>query len=83
MSRLLVKPADSRQVHRITPESAGWKHVGGRGSVFDEQPPGVIYVPAGVSAEVTADTSVELAVCSAPGEGNSGSARMIAVWMKP
>ena len=120
MSRLLVKPADSKQVHSITPESAGWKHVGfelydlppgqdlllqqagrelclvvlsgmasvkvgqqlwkdvgGRSSVFDQQPPGVIYVPAGVSAEVTADTSVELAVCSAPGEGKSGSARLI------
>ncbi len=58
-----------------------WNGVGGRSSVFDEQAPGVIYVPAGVGAEVLADTSVELAVCSAPGQsngqGNSGQARII------
>jgi len=120
MGRLLVKPADTQQVHAITPHSAGWNHVGfelydllagtdlvlqqvgrelclvvlsgtasvkvgeqlwkgvgGRSSVFDEQAPGAIYLPAGVSAEVSADTLVELAVCSAPGEGNSGPARMI------
>ena len=120
MSKLLLKPAKTQQVHQITPDSAGWKHVGfelydlqpgqelvlqqtgrelclvvlsgtvgvrvgdqkwnglgGRKSVFDEMAPGAIYVPAGVSAEVSADTLVELAVCSAPGEGNSGSARMI------
>ncbi len=120
MSRLLVKPASAGQVHRITPDSAGWSHVGfelydlsageelvlrqagrelclvvlsgtasvkvdeqvwagvgGRGSVFDDQAPGAIYVPAGISAEVSANTKVELAVCSAPGEGNSGSARRI------
>ena len=28
MSRLLVKPAGKQQVHQITPESAGWQHVG-------------------------------------------------------
>ena len=28
MSRLLVKPASAGQVHRITPDSAGWSHVG-------------------------------------------------------
>ena len=62
-----------------------WNGVGGRGSVFDEQAPGVVYVPAGASAEVLADTVVELAVCSAPGQsndqsnepGNSGRARII------
>jgi 5-deoxy-glucuronate isomerase len=45
--------------------------------VFDEQPPGVIYLPAGEKAVVSAETAVELAVCSAPGEGGSGSARII------
>jgi len=120
MSRLLAKPADAQKVHHITPESAGWHHVGfelydletgqslvlqqagrelclvvlsgtvsvkvgeqlwndvgGRDSVFDNQAPGAIYVPAGLSAEVSADSAVELAVCSAPGEGKSGSARII------
>ena len=28
MSRLLVKPAGKQQVHQITPETAGWHHVG-------------------------------------------------------
>ena len=28
MSRLLVKPAPTQQVHNITPESANWEHVG-------------------------------------------------------
>ncbi len=120
MSRLLVKPARDQQVHRITPDSAGWKYVGfelydlqtgqelvlqqsgrelclvvlsgaasvkvgeqlwqgvgGRASVFDDQAPGAVYVPAGINAEISADTSVELAVCSAPGQGKSGSARLI------
>ncbi len=54
-----------------------WNGVGGRGAVFDEQAPGVVYVPAGGRVEVRADTSVELAVCSALGEGNSGAARMV------
>ncbi len=54
-----------------------WTGVGGRSSVFDEQAPGVIYLPAGEKAVVSADTTVELAVCSAPGEGGSGSARII------
>jgi 5-deoxy-glucuronate isomerase len=120
MSRLLAKPTDAQKVHHITPESAGWTHVGfelydlksgenlvlqqagrelclvvlsgtasvkvgeelwndvgGRASVFDDQAPGAIYVPGGISAEVSADSSVELAVCSAPGEGKSGPARII------
>jgi 5-deoxy-glucuronate isomerase len=54
-----------------------WTGVGSRSSVFDEQPPGVIYLPAGEKAVVSAETAVELAVCSAPGEGGSGSARII------
>ena len=120
MSRLLVKPGTEKQVHRITPDSAGWQHVGfevldlnegdseslqqngrelclvvltgsadievgesrwealgGRASVFDEQAPGAVYVPAGETARVTARSPVELAVCSAPGQGNSGPARSI------
>ncbi len=28
MSRLLAKPVHAQQVHQITPESAGWHHVG-------------------------------------------------------
>ena len=54
-----------------------WDDVGGRSSVFEDQAPGAIYVSAGELAEVTADTEVELAVCSAPGKGASGAARII------
>lgn len=54
-----------------------WTGLGGRSSVFDEQAPGVIYLPAGEKAVVAADTAVELAVCSAPGEGGSGPTRII------
>ena len=96
MSRLLVKPAEARLVHEITPTSADWEHVGfalydlkagenlrlqqpvrelclvvltgtvsvrvgeqtwngvgGRDSVFEDQAPGAIYVPAGERAEIT------------------------------
>jgi len=121
VSRLLVKPAKSRQRHDITPENAGWLYVGfalhelqagedislqqsgrelclviltgsanvqvgdqnwndvgGRQTVFEDKAPGAIYVPAGHSAQVTASTDIELAVCSAPGDGSIGSARQIA-----
>jgi len=54
-----------------------WNGVGGRNSVFDQQGPGAVYVPAGIEAEVSAETAIELAVCSAPGEGKSGPARQI------
>jgi 5-deoxy-glucuronate isomerase len=120
MSKLLVKPAHDKEVHNITPASAGWEHVGfalydlqagedisvqqpgrelclvvlsgtasvcagekiwnaigGRSSVFEDKAPGAIYLPAGERATITADTAVELAVCSAPGRGASGAARII------
>ena len=54
-----------------------WDDVGGRETVFEDKAPGAIYVPAGENAEVKAQTRIELAVCSAPGKGASGSARKI------
>ena len=120
MSDLLVKPSANSLVHDITPENAGWTHVGfalhdleaqqslsvsqagrelclvvltgtaniqvedqsfesvgGRESVFEDAAPGAVYVPAGKTAEITALSTVELAICSAPGQGNSGPARQI------
>jgi 5-deoxy-glucuronate isomerase len=114
MSSLLIKPDLSpaaAQVHRITPESAGWRYIGfevcdlrpqqalergapdreqclvllsgraavsvngqsfgtigGRRTPFEGKP-FAVYVPARGKVSVTADTSCELAVCSAPGEG--------------
>ncbi len=50
--------------------------VGGRNSPFEDQAPGAVYVPAGMAYQVTAIGPVELAVCSAPGEGR-GAARVI------
>jgi 5-deoxy-glucuronate isomerase len=52
------------------------KGLGGRNSVFDDQPPAAVYVPAGVEYSVTALTDVELAIGSAPGSGR-GSPRLI------
>ena len=122
MSKLLIKPSDTTQVHQITPQSASWKYVGfavhdlaagdtlqcqqegrelciviltgsanisvglqswtdvgGRESVFVDQPPGAVYVPAGETVDILALDGIEVAVCSAPGQGNSGSARLIDV----
>ncbi len=119
-SPLLVKPsATGGLVTDITPESAGWSHVGfkvyrlntgesasgasddrefclvwltgtgaasvdgndfgmmgGRTSVFEGEP-SALYVPAGSGWTVTAESDLELAVCSAPGAGKSGAARAI------
>lgn len=54
-----------------------WENIGGRNSVFEDKAPGVVYVPAGDSTTILADTAIELAVCSAPGNGGSGPARII------
>ena len=49
---------------------------GGRTTPFDGLP-GAVYVPAGSRYSVTAVTDLELAVCSAPGEGGTLPARVI------
>ncbi len=54
-----------------------WSDLGGRNSVFEDRAPGAVYVPAGEPARVSADSDIELAVCSAPGQGDSGAARKI------
>jgi len=46
----------------------GYIGIGGRKSVFEDKAPAAVYVPAGTAWQVTALTSVELAVCSAPGQ---------------
>jgi 5-deoxy-glucuronate isomerase len=59
--------------------SAGGKSfgiVGERMSPFQGKPWSV-YVPAGLRWSVTAETAVELAVCSAPGKAGGGEARLI------
>ncbi len=43
--------------------------IGERESLFEDKAPYSVYVPSGKSFRVTADTDLELAVCSAPGRG--------------
>jgi len=50
--------------------------LGGRASPFEDRAPGAVYVPAGVAYTVTARGAVELAVCTAPGNG-AGDVRAI------
>ena len=52
-----------------------FNRIGVRDSVFDG-PPTAVYVPAGVEYTVTAETALEFAVCSAPGDAN-GKVRLI------
>jgi 5-deoxy-glucuronate isomerase len=49
-------------------ESHRFTGIGGRLSVFDDAAPGAVYAPAGSRFKVTARDTVELAICSAPGE---------------
>ena len=51
--------------------------LGKRMSPFDG-PPAAVYLPAGSKWKVTAETALELAVCTAPGKINGLSARVIA-----
>jgi 5-deoxy-glucuronate isomerase len=51
--------------------------VGGRSSVFDDVPPGAVYVPAGARFSIIAVTGLEVALCSAPGRPGR-AARIIA-----
>ncbi|MCD9022808.1 5-deoxy-glucuronate isomerase [Cohnella silvisoli] len=53
-----------------------WTNIGKRMSVFEKTPPYSVYVPNGDRFEVQALTDLELAVCSAPGNG-SHEARLI------
>lgn len=48
--------------------------LGGRTSPFDAVPPDAVYVPAGSQYTVTARDSLELAVCSAPGQAGARGA---------
>jgi 5-deoxy-glucuronate isomerase len=40
--------------------------LGGRGSVFEDAPPGAVYVPPGCRIAIEAMTAAEIALCSAP-----------------
>ncbi|HLI65888.1 MAG TPA: 5-deoxy-glucuronate isomerase [Caulobacteraceae bacterium] len=51
-------------------------HVGGRSSVFEDAPPGVVYAPASLPIRITAANDAEVAIGTAPGAGG-GAARLI------
>ncbi|ATX78382.1 5-deoxy-glucuronate isomerase [Reinekea forsetii] len=46
-----------------------WSHIGERTSLFEQKAPYAVYVPPSDAYEVTAETDLELAVCSAPAMG--------------
>lgn len=52
---------------KITVDGKPLGEHGGRSSVFDDKPPGAVYVPPRARYSVEARDTVELAVCSAPG----------------
>ncbi len=61
---------------KVTAGTRNFGVLGERMSPFEGLPASV-YIPAGSRWAVTAETDVELAVCSAPGEGSSLPARVI------
>jgi len=65
-------------IANVTVGTETFNGVGSRMSVFDDQSPHAVYVPAGVAFEVTATTDLELSICTAPGK-SGGAAR----WIRP
>ncbi|MEB3103907.1 5-deoxy-glucuronate isomerase [Ferviditalea candida] len=61
----------------VSTASEQWNAIGRRMNVFEQTPPYSVYVPNGDFYKVVARTSLELAVCSAPGRGGH-TARLIA-----
>jgi len=51
----------------ITAGDQTWEHIGDRMDVFEDKRPYAVYLPANCPWSCTADDSVELAVCTAPG----------------
>jgi len=120
-SHLLAKAATGgREIVEVTPERAGWKHVGFRAlrlatgetetvatqerelclvvltgtvdvsidgvtypglgqrdSVFDPVSPAAVYVPPGRSVQILAQRDAEIALCSAPCDGQSRAVRVL------
>lgn len=57
-------------------EGAKWRDIGERRDVFDDRAPYAVYLPDGRGIDVTAHTTAEIGVASAPGPGNA-AARLI------
>ena len=54
----------------VKTRNAEFPGIGRRRSPFERTPPYAVYVPHHDRVEITADTDLELAVCSAPGNGD-------------
>jgi 5-deoxy-glucuronate isomerase len=54
----------------VTTPSACFENIGDRMSPFERKKPYAVYVTAGESIKVVANTALELAVCQAPGSGH-------------
>ncbi|WIX31702.1 5-deoxy-glucuronate isomerase [Salinicola sp. JS01] len=61
----------------VTSGDERWEAIGERMDVFEPVPPYAVYLPPGADYQVEALTPLELAVCSAPGQGRH-AARLIA-----
>lgn len=61
---------------RASADGSDFGSLGGRASPFEGEP-AALYVPAGSDWSVTAESDLELAVCSAPGEAGALPARVI------
>jgi 5-deoxy-glucuronate isomerase len=60
----------------VTAQGRTWRDIGRRTSVFADEAPDAVYVPAGAAARVVAGTSAEIGVARAPG-GSHREARLI------
>ena len=61
----------------VTVDGVRYDPMGTRNSVFDPQSPAAVYVPGGKHVEVVANTSAELALCTAPCDGQAREVRVI------
>ncbi|MCY9665786.1 5-deoxy-glucuronate isomerase [Paenibacillus alginolyticus] len=53
----------------VSTEKKSWENIGKRMSVFEQIAPYAVYVPSSDYVNITANTSLEVAICSAPGKG--------------
>ena len=65
-----------RGIVSVAAQGQSWRDIGHRTSVFDDEPPYAVYVPAGEDVSITAKDHAEIGVASAPGS-TSRPARLI------
>jgi len=65
-----------RGIVTVGAQGQSWREIGNRASVFADEAPYAVYVPAGETVGIAASTDAEIAVASAPGS-RSRPARLI------